>query len=819
MVRVLLAVGVLLLLALPVQAQTGGLSGTIVDESGGVVPGASVQLTGSGVRAAAISGPRGDYSFQSLAQGTYQITVDLAGFSLATRGGIVVGDSKVEVPSITLTLAGLADIVVVSTSRVESRLINAPATLTVLSGDVLTNTAAQTYADLLRGVPGVNVMQMSARDVNLTSRQATLTIPTSELVLLDGRSINLDFFGLVLWDFIPSNLSDIKQIEVIRGPASAVWGASALTGVVNVITKTPREALGTTVTLGGGLVGRDAGSTAGRGPGASFGANATVARAPNERWSYRVSAGYYHSDPLPRPTGQIPVVANPLDPTATVGGAYYPVDAPGSVGSSFQNTGTSQPKFDMRVDQEIAGGRVTYAGGVASTSGIIHSGIGPFEIQPGSYMGYAKVNYLRDALRLNVFTNVVDSKAPNLLFNDPTTGQPLALNFSAATYDVELGHSAALGSRHLVSYGGNARRNNFTMTVAPTARNRSEFGGYVQDEIFLRGVRFTLGGRLDKFGDISHPVFSPRLTTTLKPARDHAIRFSYNRAFRSPSVINSKEEISIVVPTDLSGLAPLLPAPLQPLVAAPFPLVVRLVGSSLPIGTTPQEPLTEESLTAYEVAYIGTVKSLTTLTAAFYVNDLHDSITFSELPNNLDPYTAASPPPGWVLPPPILTALAAQGIFLPRTAFTYLNLGPVRQQGLELSVDHRINNTMTAFANYSWQGRPAILSDPHPYPTKRLALPPTHRVNLGFNFNGPRLLGSASLNYVDKAFWSDVLLDPYHGFTDSYTIVNGSFGVKWSQGKVTTLVKVTNLFDADIQQHVFGDILKRSVVAEIRLSS
>lgn len=62
-------------------------------------------------------------------------------------------------------------------------------------------------------------------------------------------------------------------------------------------------------------------------------------------------------------------------------------------------------------------------------------------------------------------------------------------------------------------------------------------------------------------------------------------------------------------------------------------------------------------------------------------------------------------------------------------------------------------------------------------------------------------------------------MDPYHGFTDPYTIVNGSFGVKWSQGKVTTLVKVTNLFDADIQQHVFGDILKRSFVAEIRLSS
>ena len=93
-------------------------------------------------------------------------------------------------------------------------------------------------------------------------------------MLLDGRSIYLDFFGIVLWDFLPNNLSDIKQIEVIRGPASAVWGANALTGVVNIITKSPREAPGDDVSLSGGFFSRDAGSTAGEGVGGMFGANA-----------------------------------------------------------------------------------------------------------------------------------------------------------------------------------------------------------------------------------------------------------------------------------------------------------------------------------------------------------------------------------------------------------------------------------------------------------------------------------------------------------------------------------------------------------------
>ena len=152
-----------------------------------------------------------------------------------------------------------------------------------------------------------------------------------------------------------------------------------------------------------------------------------------------------------------------------------------------------------------------------------------------------------------------------------------------------------------------------------------------------------------------------------------------DRAFRSPSVTNNYLDVTIVEPQDLSRLAPLLPAPLRPLVAAPFPLVVRAVGSRLPIGNAAQPELVEESLNAYEVAYTGAFRQ-TTFGAAFYVNDLHDSVNFSQLPPNLDPYTAANPPPGWQLPPAVLTQLAANNIFLPRTAFTYLNLGPIRQK-------------------------------------------------------------------------------------------------------------------------------------------
>jgi outer membrane receptor protein involved in Fe transport len=818
MTRLLSAAGIILVLARSAFAQSGTITGTVVDGSGSVVPGATVVAAAPSANESTTTGSNGEYTLNGLADGTYQLTVTLSGFATATRSGIVVSGSTVDVPAITLNVATLAETIVVSASKTESALIDAPATMSVVSTEVLATTPAQNYADLLRSVPGVNAIQLSARDVNLTNRQATSTLTNSQLVLLDGRSIYLDFFGLVLWDLLPTNLGDIQQIEVVRGPASAVWGANAVTGAVNIITKPPRESVGTSATITAGGFSRDAGSGVGASAGGVYGANAAVALAPNSRWAYRVSAGYFNSDPLPRPTGQIPIITDPRDATAKVGGARYPSDTAGPIGSSFRNAGTSQPKFDVRVDQEVSEGRVTYAGGVAGSTGIIHTGIGPFNIQPGSYMGYAKVNYNRKALRANFFTNFVDAEAPNLLLPDPATGRPLQLNFSTQTYDFELGDSVVASRRHVLTFGGNVRRNNFDITIAPTAENRTEVGAYLQDEIPFERVRFTVGGRVDKFGNLSDPVFSPRLSATLKPLPDQAVRVSFNKAFRSPSVINNFLDIRIVAPTDLSGLALLLPVPFRPLVAAPFNLVVRAVGSKLPIGTRVQDELTEESLTAYEVAYTGTILHRTTLSAAFYINDTDDNINFAQLPPNLDPYTSANPPPGWQLPREIIDTLALQRIFLPRTAFTYLNLGPLRQKGIELSVDHRIANAATAFANYSYQAKPEVRNDPNPFPSAELAFPPTHRFNVGFNVNGARFLGSGSVNTSSGAFWSDVLTSPYHGFTDSYSMVNGSFGVKWARGRITTSIKGTNLFNDDIQQHVFGDILKRSIMSELRFN-
>jgi outer membrane receptor protein involved in Fe transport len=145
-----------------------------------------------------------------------------------------------------------------------------------------------------------------------------------------------------------------------------------------------------------------------------------------------------------------------------------------------------------------------------------------------------------------------------------------------------------------------------------------------------------------------------------------------------------------------------------------------------------------------------------------------------------------------------------------------LNLGPTRQKGVELSLDHRIGGAWSASANYSWQGDPQVLDDPSPFPVIELALPATHRFNIGGTYTGQRLFGTLAVNHTDDAFWSDVLTSAYHGFTDAFTMVNGSVGLRWNN-RVTTMVKSTNLFNRQIQQHVFGDVFGRSVTAELRV--
>jgi outer membrane receptor protein involved in Fe transport len=628
--------------------------------------------------------------------------------------------------------------VVVSASKRCEDLINAPATMTVLTEDVIGATPSPRIADLMRLVPGVNIAQTSARDVNITLRGATGTLEDSTLVLLDGRSVYQDFFGFVMWDFFPVDPGQIKQIEVIRGPASAVWGANALTGVVNVITRTPREMAGTTASVQFGQFDRRRPGEGFEG-GGLFSINATHAEAISDRFAYKVSGGLLAQEPLVRPAGTIAGTAT-----------QYP---------GFANKGTRQGRLDARADSTLAnGGTLILAGGITATDGILHSGLGPLDVRSGSTFKYGRLAYERAGFKLHTFVNALDGDGTFLLQRG-LDGKLLGARFENQVYDFEVSHARLTGTRHLLSYGGNVRHNRFGLTMAPHARYRNEGGAYVQDTIYLSEgrVRWIVGARVDGFGVLDKAVFSPRTALLVKPRPNQTIRVSFNRAFRAPSLFNSYIDIDF------------------------------LVEASLPTGTV-QVPaaavgnrdLKEESLTGYEVAYRAQLGPVTAGAAA-YVNRTRNMILFTQ--------TAS-------------------------TEFSYRNFNRVTDRGIELSLESRVNDAISTFGNYTWQDAPTTRG----FGSLETNVPPRHRVNAGVSYEQGRYFSSVTTSFQSRAFWQDVLDTRYDGWTDAFTVINVGAGVKSSDGAMTVAVRVTNLTNRAIQEHIFGDLIRRTVIGEVRVA-
>ena len=664
--------------------------------------------------------------------------------------------------------------IVVTASRTDQQLVNAPASVSVITNEAIQNTPATNMGDLLRAVPGINISQLTARDVNITTRGATSTLATSQLALVDGRSVYLDFFGMVMWDLVPANTNEIKQIEVIRGPASAVWGANAMTGVVNVITLSPRELAATgggeSLTIGAGFFDRDA-TGVDDSTGGLFYVNGTHAQAVNDKWAYKLSAGYFSQDPLPRPTGTIPNSFN----------TPYP---------PYTNKGTAQPKFDARVDYALDNSAtLIFSGGVAGTEGMIHSGIGPFDVESGSTLTYFSGRYQKGGRRIGFFTNILNGDATNLLSRD-LSGQFLPLTFDTKTFDIEASDLRTIGSRHILTYGGNYRHNSFDISIAPNGDNRNEGGAYVQDEIFLSDrFRWVVGGRVDKFSSIDNAVFSPRTTFMYKPSLNQTLRVSFNRAFRAPSFINNNLDVVLLNQANLSAISPALSAFVFPFRAAGNP------------------DLEQETMTAYEIGYTGVLNRRATVTAAVYWNTTDDGIFFTQVGR----YTATNPPLTWPpqIPTIVLNLIPPPGL---PSLFTYQNLGTIHDKGIELGVDAVVNRYLNVFTNYSYQADP----DVEGFDPSEINFPANNKFNIGFNANYSRYLGNLSVSYTDSAYWQDVLDQRYAGTTDAFTLVNLGFGVKWLQERLVTSLKINNLLNSEVQQHIFGDIIKRQVIGEIR---
>ncbi|MDH4153830.1 MAG: TonB-dependent receptor [Nitrospira sp.] len=450
-------------------------------------------------------------------------------------------------------------------SRYEQPISQAPSNVYVITDEDIRHSGATDLPTILRRVPGIDVMQVTGADFNVSIRGDNQLNANKLLVMVDGRSIYVDMQGGLSWKNIPVTLPEIKRIEVLKGPASVLYGFNAFDGVVNIITKSPDEIKGTTIQVGGGELGTLS--------------SAAVHAGTHGKLGYRLSFGHDQND------------------------QWRNRNTP-----AFQNN-----KVHVRTEYALTDdSRIRLSGGWADANRYD----GPvFNLQTPSTpltQSFADISYERLNFHLRGWWMQNDLNAD--LFMHPFLNGRLQevnqfgerrLAFLTNTYNVEAQHSLTLWTNNRLTYGANYRLNTVSGSGVANASEETRFGLYLQDEWgFADRFSVTAGVRYD-LNSFINPTISPRVALLYTIAPDHTLRATVSMAYRPPTLFERES---------LARFVTSLPSPIPS--PPPFPLV----------GSTTLKP---EQIVSYDIGYQGWwIKHRLRVRADLFFNHISDLISF-----------------------------------------------------------------------------------------------------------------------------------------------------------------------------------------------
>lgn len=381
--------------------------------------------------------------------------------------------------------------IVISAAKREQPITESPSSISIITAEDIRRSGATDIADLLRRVPGLDVLRVTASDAQISARGFNESNNNDILLLIDGRSAYVDFFGVIVWDDLPIVMEEIERIEIIRGPGSALYGANAFSGVINIITKTPEQAKGTTLSATLGEFDTYTGTVM----------NADVIGS----WSYKVVASWNETNSFE--------------------------DRDKDEHDLFK--GSALVGYDFDADS-----RLRFSVGANDGDGNTLTRTSPFD-RDGT-LGYAKLNYDYEDWKFQAFYNLLDL---DVIGSD---GEERSIVNNV--FDFELQHSFEPLEDHTITWGANYRYNRVTShEIIGDDENEDLFSVFVQDEYaVLDDMTITAGMRLD-----SHPLtgvqFSPRASVVYEPWETHVFRASVARAFRTPSFVESFLDLNILL--------------------------------------------------------------------------------------------------------------------------------------------------------------------------------------------------------------------------------------------------------------------------------
>jgi iron complex outermembrane receptor protein len=398
----------------------------------------------------------------------------------------------------TLSIEELMQIDVTSVSRRSESLSRAAAAITVITGEDLRRSGVSSLPEALRLAVSLHVAQQTQRLWSISARGFNQGTANKLLVLIDGRTVYSPLFSGVFWDVQDILLEDVDRIEIIRGPGATLWGANAVNGVINVITKPAASTQGGLLVAGAGTEERGFG-------GVRWGG------ALGENGRYRVYGKYRDVDELAFADGRESVDDLQLR------------------------------KGGFRADWKDADGGLTLQGDLyAGHGGELNHGDQDFN--GGNLLGrWSRRSSERSGLELQAYWDRTYRLIPRLFEEHRDT------------WDLDFQHDARLGDRHTVVWGlgyrhtGDRVRPSPLIAFFPERRPQELFSGFAQDEISLRDdrLRVTLGTKLEHNESTGLEV-QPNVRFSLAVNDDQTLWGAVSRAVRTPTRLD--EDVVFFVP-------------------------------------------------------------------------------------------------------------------------------------------------------------------------------------------------------------------------------------------------------------------------------
>ncbi|NOT08989.1 MAG: TonB-dependent receptor [Gemmatimonadales bacterium] len=844
----LVALGGLFLTAIPAAAQggTGTVRGTVT-QSGNNQPLVGVLVTVEGTSIKASTNTRGQYTIERAPTGPHTIVFRWLGYrplsvqTTIAASGVTTADAVLEQLPIQLS-----ELMVTGASKVPERAVEAPAAFAIVPPRVMQAAGITGQAPLaLREVPGVDLAQSGMNDFNVNARGFNSSLNRRVLVLQDGRDLAIAFLGSQEWNALAVPTDEFSKMELVRGPGSALYGANAFFGVLNITTPSAREVVGTKVTLGGGF------QKPTRNDGTTYGGSTMrfdfrhAGTVSQGRFGYRVNAGFNQADAwsqprtsadgrdLKREYGDVveDSVAHPIPVNRELRALNGQT---ANLATGVITGGDPDPVKNFygaaRVDYYANNGSVVTAevGSADVRNEIFVTGIGRVQVTK-ALRPYARLGWASERFNVMAYWNGRRTRKPQYAL-----ASNRELKETSDIFHIEGQEIRSFNSdKGRVVYGMSIRNyqvntKSTLMLAANDDRSDYYYGAFAQVDYQLHDkLRAVVATRVD-LGSLIDPQLSPKAALVFSPNDANSIRFTVNRAFQMPNYSEFYLRAPAGAPVDFRALeAGMRASALGPALATVPNGTLFTNSAVVPVFASGNAKLNVETTLGFELGYRADLSRSVYLTVDGYVNRIRNFVT--DLLPGVNPAF-----PFWTAPSQMTvaaqrtalqdavkaqllaspaTALAGRGLTRTedgRTAIlvSYTNAGKVTQWGLEAGAGWQMNKSLRGDATltvFDYNVKDAAVGD------SLLANTPSAKGTLSLSYAGDRLSASGNVRLVKGYSWAAGV---FNGYIEPSTTFNLDAGYDLNTN-FKVFVTAQNVFDARRFEVYGGSVNGRRILGGV----